>query len=356
MAKDASEGMVRIFATLDDPPELRKRRWLSLGLGFGSHILALGIFFGLGILVPSEIEPWINKAPIYIDLSVRPKPPELRLLRPLKLAIDAQAPQLPRQQIQIPVLPPPQPAASPDLPKMLVQAPRPAEAPSPAAPVEVEPKPQRAPVQTGAFAGSWAVATLKLPAREVQTGGFGSPEGFSGEAQGESYGNVPRLGSFDLPVGPGYGNGLGGTRGARGTIASAGFGNGVAAATAGAGGQGGGTVRSGGFDVKLVTQASGAQRPKSPRLREQPVEILSKPKPTFTEEARRLGIQGEVVLAVIFTAEGRLRVLRVVQGLGHGLDESAWRAAEQIRFKPAQYDGEPVDFPATLRVVFELSG
>jgi len=320
--------MVRIFATLDDPPELRKRRWLSLGLGFGSHILALGIFFGLGILVPSEIEPWINKAPIYIDLSVRPKPPELRLLRPLKLAIDAQAPQLPRQQIQIPVLPPPQPAASPDLPKMLVQAPRPAEAPSPAAPVEVEPKPQRAPVQTGAFAGGPAVATLKLP----------------------------RLGSCDLPVGPGYGNGLGGTRGARGTIASAGFGNGVAAATAGAGGQGGGTVRSGGFDVKLVTQASGAQRPKSPRLQEQPVEILSKPKPTFTEEARRLGIQGEVVLAVIFTAEGRLRVLRVVQGLGHGLDESAWRAAEQIRFKPAQYDGEPVDFPATLRVVFELSG
>jgi TonB family protein len=86
------------------------------------------------------------------------------------------------------------------------------------------------------------------------------------------------------------------------------------------------------------------------------VEILSKPNPVYTEEGRKLGLQGEVVLAVVFTASGKLRVLRVVQGLGHGLDESAWRAAEQIRFKPAQRDGQPMDFRATVRVVFQLAG
>jgi TonB family protein len=87
-----------------------------------------------------------------------------------------------------------------------------------------------------------------------------------------------------------------------------------------------------------------------------PVEIVSKPTPVFTEEARRLGIQGEVVLSVVFAALGRVRVLKVLQGLGHGLDEEAWRAAEQIQFRPAQREGQPVDFPATLRVVFQLSG
>jgi TonB family protein len=87
-----------------------------------------------------------------------------------------------------------------------------------------------------------------------------------------------------------------------------------------------------------------------------PVEILSKPRPVYTEEARKMRVQGEVVLSVVFEASGKLRVLGVVRGLGYGLDEAARNAAEQIRFRPAQRDGQPVDFAATLRVVFELAG
>src|SRR2546429_2735180 len=52
--------------------------------------------------------------------------------------------------------------------------------------------------------------------------------------------------------------------------------------------------------------------------------------PAYTEEARRLRIEGEVVLEVVFGASGKLHVVRVVRGLGHGLDENAVRAAEQI--------------------------
>jgi TonB family protein len=48
-------------------------------------------------------------------------------------------------------------------------------------------------------------------------------------------------------------------------------------------------------------------------------------------------------------------VLRVVRGLGHGLDESAIRAANGIRFKPAQRNGHPVDFRTTLTIVFRLA-
>jgi TonB family protein len=46
---------------------------------------------------------------------------------------------------------------------------------------------------------------------------------------------------------------------------------------------------------------------------------------------------------------------RVVSGLGHGLDEAAIRAAQQIKFKPAKRQGEPVDFPAVIRIEFRLA-
>jgi len=45
----------------------------------------------------------------------------------------------------------------------------------------------------------------------------------------------------------------------------------------------------------------------------------------------------------------------VVHGLGHGLDESAIRAAQKIQFKPALKDGQPTDFPAVLHIMFQLA-
>jgi TonB family protein len=55
------------------------------------------------------------------------------------------------------------------------------------------------------------------------------------------------------------------------------------------------------------------------------------------------------------TAKGEVRVLNVVRGLGHGLDESALRAVEHIKFKPAQRDGQPADSTATVHIVFQLA-
>jgi TonB family protein len=86
-----------------------------------------------------------------------------------------------------------------------------------------------------------------------------------------------------------------------------------------------------------------------------PAEIVSKPSPIYTEEARAKRIEGEVLLEVVFEATGRLRVLKVVKGLGHGLDDSAVRAAEQIRFKPALRDGQPSDSKAVVHIVFQLA-
>jgi TonB family protein len=86
-----------------------------------------------------------------------------------------------------------------------------------------------------------------------------------------------------------------------------------------------------------------------------PIEILFKPKPRYTDEAEALGIQGTVVLEVEFTASNDVRVLRVIRKLGHGLDEAAVRAAEQIRFKPARRQGVAVDSRVTVQIEFRLT-
>jgi TonB family protein len=86
-----------------------------------------------------------------------------------------------------------------------------------------------------------------------------------------------------------------------------------------------------------------------------PAEILSKPTPIYTEEARSKRIEGEVLLEVVFEATGRLHVVKIVRGLGHGLDDAAVHAAEQIRFKPALKDGQPSDSTAVVHIIFQLA-
>jgi TonB family protein len=84
-------------------------------------------------------------------------------------------------------------------------------------------------------------------------------------------------------------------------------------------------------------------------------EILWKPRPAYTEEARRLRIEGEVLLEVLFSASGEARVLRRIRGLGHGLDENAIAAARAIHFRPAQRGDAAVDSTAVIHIIFQLA-
>lgn len=86
-----------------------------------------------------------------------------------------------------------------------------------------------------------------------------------------------------------------------------------------------------------------------------PVEILSRPKPVYSEEARGRRIEGEVLLQVLFAASGQVRVLTTVRGLGYGLDENALAAAEAIRFRPAERAGVAADSTAVVHIVFQLA-
>jgi periplasmic protein TonB len=195
-------------------------------------------------------------------------------------------------------------------------------------------------------------------------GGFGDPHGLTGYTDPSKRVNVARLGSFDSNVGPGNGgaegNGTGvGGKGGRGNgngVASSGFGNGTQFAS-GKSAEGPKAVQSSGFQSAEVTPApvKAAAKPTDAAPPTESIVILSKPNPLYTDEARRLGIEGEVLVDVVFLASGQIKVEGVSKGLGHGLDEAAIRAAQQIRFKPALQEGRAVDFPATVHIVFQIA-
>ena len=85
------------------------------------------------------------------------------------------------------------------------------------------------------------------------------------------------------------------------------------------------------------------------------LEVLSKPPPQYTSEARQLKVQGDVVLRVTFTAAGQVVVQGLVHGLGHGLDEEAKRVAQQIRYRPATRNGQAVDLTTNITISFQLA-
>lgn len=96
-----------------------------------------------------------------------------------------------------------------------------------------------------------------------------------------------------------------------------------------------------------------ARRNSSPDLSQ--AELLSAPRPAYTEEAREMRIQGDVVLRIRVATDGSVTVLEVVHGLGHGLDDSARKAAAQYRFKPARRNGSPIEQILTVTVTFQLA-
>jgi TonB family protein len=82
--------------------------------------------------------------------------------------------------------------------------------------------------------------------------------------------------------------------------------------------------------------------------------VLSKPEPSYTEEARQNQVVGTVVLRAVFTGDGKVRGIIPVAGLPHGLTARAIRAARRIQFVPATKDGHPVSVVIELQYNFNL--
>ncbi|MBX6360259.1 energy transducer TonB [Pseudacidobacterium ailaaui] len=257
---------------------------------------------------------------------------------------------------------PPKPVAvkvpTPEMPKL-----------EPAPPKAVTPPPQP---KVGLFKSAVPTRVANNnSAPTPKTGGFGDPNGVTPNPHATRPATIAAVGAFAAAPGPangagaarqgavhgtdfgsGVANGVPGGKD-RGTVASAGFKSGVVGGTGAPGSHG--TVATGGFQTPVGTGNGEQHLAKMQEPQSTPIVVVSKPLPQYTPEARQLRIQGDVTLEVRFTASGRVEVLRVVSGLGHGLDQQAILAAEKIRFKPATKNGIPVDEVSTIRITFQLA-
>lgn len=82
--------------------------------------------------------------------------------------------------------------------------------------------------------------------------------------------------------------------------------------------------------------------------------VVSKREPEYSEEARRARLEGTVTLSLVVDATGVPMNLRVLKGLGLGLDEKALEAVGTWQFAPGQKEGKPVPILATIQVNFRL--
>ena len=267
-----------------------------------------------------------------------PPPPE-----PPKIQLDVQKIQMPKPKpepkpiqmeakLAMPVMKEAKPA--------IILAPQPKAALTAAMPAQDNKvKPSTAPVHLGQTFG---VTPNPNATRPATIAAIGNPYG---GMQG------PAVAPHGVVGSTGIGNGLksGSNAGTVGKVASAGI----------PGASGTSNTGSYGKVASAGIPAMAAAAPVTPKVTATPqttnLEVISKPPPQYTSEARQLKVQGDVVLRVTFLATGQVVVQGVVRGLGHGLDEEARRVAQQIRFRPATRDGRPVDLTTTITITFQLA-
>ncbi len=354
------------------PVEKGRSASFYVSAGINLAIVALVL-----VLTATQVhEAHVKRQEMLVYVAPPPKPyvppvPKIRMPHPPILKVEPNIPQPPK-----PVIEPPKPEPM----KVAAKAPAmPAPAPRP---VVTPPRPV-----LGAFKSAQAPAAVAPKVAAAQAAGFGAPTGAHatdankpsqlatvgafGAANNANQGAAAHRGAV-ASTGFGSGAASGSPNGsARGVVASTGFGSGsqpagmpggrgtVASTGFGAGSAPGGspgghgTVASTGFGAGAPPAGERAPRVQEPVTTS--IVVLAKPLPQYTAEAREARIQGDVTLEVRFTADGRVDILRVINGLGHGLDEQARLAASRIRFKPATRDGKPVDQVSVIHIVFQLA-
>ncbi|HEX4308759.1 MAG TPA: energy transducer TonB [Acidobacteriaceae bacterium] len=292
-------------------------------------------------------KPYVPPVP---KIKIIPPPPVAKLEQP-KIEMPKPLPTPPKiAEVKLP---------TPVMPKM-----------EPAPPKKFTPPPQP---KVGMFKSETPTTVANnMSAPTPKAGGFGDPQGVQPNPAATRTATVAAVGSFNAAPGvgaPGAGsarqgavhgtdfgsgvaNGVPGGKDKGALVASAGFSNGVLGGTGQPGSKG--TVAKGSFGDNMYGSAPApAARPQEPATT--PIVVLAKPLPAYTAEARQLKIEGDVTLQVRFSASGQVEVLRVVAGLGHGLDEQAKLAAQRIQFKPATKDGHAVDQVSIIHVTFQMA-
>lgn len=309
---------------------------LSGGLASGViHCAAAALLLTISPAILKQATA-VHRSIVYIAPPVELPPPPKRIIRlPVPQPAQPRAtftPRPPAREIPKPIIEAP--------PVLAVNAPKPAAIPAPKLVATVPPPP---PVQTNVFRQLNAELTPQSAPVTVREAGFDHKPNLVVPAGAPSNAIVTRTG-FDQ-------TGTAQPVAQAGVVQTGRFSSGRETGTPAIQGA---TARTS-FDRPVVSASAPERAVAAAPPPRKSVEILEKPKPRYTDDARKAKIEGTVFLEITFTASGQIKVHRVVKGLGYGLDQTAIEAAQQIRFKPATLNGAPVDQTAIVQVLFQIS-
>jgi len=271
-----------------------------------------------------------------------------------ELTLPPQPPPPPPPVRRPPVMPP---KVLPTPPKIVVQPPPPVKLPEVPKLTPLPPKP---------LPPAPAVRVIAPPAPKIVN--LGNPRAAS-VPNNDAHPSAVRLGSTSSPVSP-VGPAVSSVNLSRGVpgMPSGNVGNGPhsTAVNLGNGLPGGSNLNGHSNSVSAVkpitgfggnVAPAGAQRPQVQSVGvASPPKVLYKPNPVYTAEAQAMHLEGNVRVKIKVSANGQVDVIQVVQGLGHGLDQSAIQAARATRFKPAvDSNGHPIDWEGIVVVNFQMS-
>jgi TonB family protein len=295
--------------------------------------------------VVTPVKPPEPIRPKLIPPKPMPRPPVLKTIEPkiLKPEVKIEAPK------PVPMKP--------------MEAPKPAVLPAPPKPVVAAAAPKPVQVNLGRDA---SVVNHDAHPTAVALGSANNPiapsnrpatsnvnlgqRGLAGMPSTNSGGGPP---ATSVSLGSGQPNGSLGGHGSTGVV---GVKLGVTGGTPGSNGNGIGsrpaTVQLGRSEVPT----NPAQiRTEHPPVRSGP-QVIYKPRPVYTSEATALHLEGVVSVRIRVSSGGAVSVIGVTNGLGHGLDESAVRAVQMTRFKPAlDASGNPTDWEGVVNISFQIA-
>ncbi len=329
--------------------------WGSFGTSALLNGLLVAIILILGAASAKIIQKHNEEMVLVAPVAEPPPPPEpiiklkpppqvlMKELTPPKIQVPKQV-ELPKPEpVVVKMNQPPMPVLPPAPPKAVTPPPAPKAVSINAAAASV---PNHSavsrPVSLGDPNALKAPENAKMSTKAVSLGLSGMPAGNTG--LGQAHATSINLGSGSPTSGNMNGK-------SAGSITKIGLNNGVPGGTGDLNSRGRTAVVALGVNniappTPQATQPHGAMTN---------VTVTYKPASVYTEEAKKLNIQGSVDIEVVFRATGTVQILGIVHSLGHGLDESAMRSAEGIRFKPAMQDGHPVDQHTIVHIMFQLS-
>jgi TonB family protein len=323
------------------------------------NLVVLTLVIYIGMTARRVIEAHKFEQTVLIFPTTPPPPPAIKVKTPPPPKVDQ--PKLPEVKLDAPKIKMPKPEIKPALKPIEMEAKLNVPAMKAAKPaIILAPQPKAALAKAAMPAQSNMVKASTAPVHLGETFGVTPNANASRPATiaaiGNPYGgmNGPSVAPHGVVGSTGFGNGLksGSNAGTVGRVASAGIPGGTGTASTG-NPYGNGKVASAGIPATMAVATPAPMMTAVPTATN--LEVLSKPSVQYTNEARQLRVQGDVILRVTFTASGQVQVKGIVHGLGHGLDEEARRVAEQIRFRPATRNGQAVDLTTNITITFQLA-